>query len=51
MTYEDAIEAVVTAQEAKREIELHGHEFIDFALEHGIKDEYQGSTVLGWLGY
>lgn len=51
MDYEEALDAVISAQEARREIENHELEFFDFALEHGIKPYYQGSEVLHWLGY
>jgi hypothetical protein len=51
MEYLEAIEAVVTIEEAKREIALHGANFDDFAAEYGRNDEYDGADVLGWLGY
>lgn len=53
MTYEDAMEEVVTRAEAKAEIDKHdvpgGWEL--FLAEVGDKTEYEGSEVLNWLGY
>lgn len=52
MTFEDALEAVVTFEEARHEIEdQHGHSMADFTEEFGVCDEYDGADVLGWLGY
>lgn len=61
MNYSDACEAVVTRAEAKAEVRRHhssnveGHTFeaywAEFLLECGDRDEYEGSEVLGWLGY
>ena len=51
MDYEEAIEAIVTKQEARKEIELHYHRFSDFVLDYGNFDTYKGNDVLKWLGY
>jgi hypothetical protein len=51
MSYEEAIEATVTREEAKREIAAHGASWDEFIAECGDKPEYSGSTVLDWLGY
>ena len=51
MDYEEAIEATVTKQEAKKEIELHYLRFSDFVLDHGNFETYKGNDVLKWLGY
>ena len=51
MNYEDAIEYIVTPEEAKKEIELHGLSFKDFTFDYGVKSSYKGSDVLKWLGY
>jgi len=51
MSYDEAIEAVVTKAEAKCEISLHNASFVDFVAEYGDCDEYNGGDVLGWLGY
>ena len=51
MTYEQAIEAVVTRREAIDEIAAHGLDFSDFVEEYGNREEYQGADVLDWLGY
>ena len=51
MTYEEAMKAVVSKQEAKREVERHGLEFNTFIQEVGDRPRYKGSTILNWLGY
>ena len=51
MTYDESMQATVTREEAKSEIEAHGFRFEDFAAECGDRGEYAGSDVLGWLGY
>ncbi len=51
MEYEDAMEAEVTREEARREIANHDCEFSEFLEDCGDKPEYKGSEVLNWLGY
>lgn len=53
MIYEEAIEATVTREEARREIERHDIDgkFDDFLREVGDRTEYSGEEVLAWLGY
>jgi hypothetical protein len=51
MSYEEAMEAEVTKEEARREILRHGHDAEDFFREVGDRATYAGSEVLGWLGY
>jgi hypothetical protein len=65
MYYADAMEATVTRAQARAEIKRHfGSEveaaangmafeayFAEFLAEVGDRDEYEGSDVLGWLGY
>lgn len=52
MTYEEAIEEVVTREEAMREIAKHGGDgWAEFVEDHGDHPSYPGATVLGWLGY
>lgn len=51
MTYEQAIEATVTRDEALAEIAAHGIDFSEFVEEYGDREEYEGADVLGWLGY
>lgn len=53
MTYEDAIEAEVTREEARREIARHQVEgaFEEFLAEVGDRPTYNGAEVLGFLGY
>lgn len=53
MSYEDAIEATVSREEARREIARHdiGGTFEDFLHEVGDRAEYSGEEVLAWLGY
>lgn len=48
---EGAMEATVTAAQAKREIEKHGLDPRDFFREIGRRETYSGADVLGWLGY
>jgi hypothetical protein len=50
-SYEEAVEAEVTADQARREIEKHGLEWQDFLNDVGMKDLYTGQEVLDWLGY
>ena len=53
MTYEEAINATITKEEARREIELHGLSFDDFVEDAGDGEAltYPGQKVLEWLGY
>jgi hypothetical protein len=52
MTYDEAVEATVTREEARREIERHDCEgWQAFLTDEGDHDEYAGADVLGWLGY
>lgn len=52
MNYEDAVEATVTREEARREIDKHDCDGWDaFIADVGDKPEYDGAEVLGWLGY
>lgn len=53
MTY-DQIEIerpIVTAAEARREIERHGAVWTEFIDERGERGEYDALSVLHWLGY
>jgi hypothetical protein len=51
MQFWEALDAIVTKDEAAEEIEKHGHDASDFFKEHGEREEYRGETVLSWLGY
>ena len=51
MTYEEAISSTVTAEEARREVEAHGHEWAELTADLGEHDEYSGAAILAWLGY
>lgn len=51
MSFEEAMDAKVTKEEASHEIVRHDLEPEDFFLEVGDRDLYSGSDVLGWLGY
>lgn len=52
MNYEDAIEAIVTREEARQEIGQHdGDGFAEFLQDVGDRDTYTGRQVLDWLGY
>lgn len=50
-TYEEAREARVTREQARREIEKHGCSWADFLAECGDHPIYRGAVVLDWLGY
>ena len=52
MTYEEAMENnLITALEAKKEIEKHDLNFEDFELEYGEYGAYYSKDVMIWLGY
>jgi len=51
MTYEEAMEAIVSKAAAMAEIRRHDHDPVEFFSEVGERDEYQGSEILEWLGY
>lgn len=51
MTYDEAIEATVSAREAQIEIEAHGLNWTDFLADVGERATYSGKDVLDWLGY
>jgi hypothetical protein len=51
MTLEEAMDAMVTKEEAIIEILLHRQNPREFFAEVGEREEYQGSEVLEWLGY
>lgn len=51
MTFEEAIKSIVSKDEAKREIRRHSASWDEFVAECGDHDEYDGLTVLAWLGY
>lgn len=50
-TYEEASEATVSREQARREIEDHGADWSEYLDEVGDRPEYQGREVLDWLGY
>ena len=51
MSLDDAWDADVTRIEALAEIRKHSACWEDFLAEVGDKEIYEGSEVLGWLGY
>lgn len=51
MDYEEAREAQVSQDEARREVERHSSDWAEFLAEVGDRPEYRGAEVLGWLGY
>lgn len=51
MTYEEAMEAIVSKAAAIAEIRRHHQDPVEFFDDVGERDEYQGSLVLEWLGY
>lgn len=64
MNYDDACDAIVTRDQARREIarhdadtlctacpEPHATAWDAFLCDHGDRETYHGRTVLDWLGY
>lgn len=52
MTYEEAMSnIIISAYEAKKEIEEHQLNFDDFVKEYGEDSEYYSKDVMTWLGY
>lgn len=52
MSYEEALEAAVTREQARIEIAKHDCDgWEEFLKEVGDKSHYTGAEVLGWLGY
>lgn len=51
MNYVEAIEATISAKQARIEIERHGLSYADFVADCGKRDSYKGKTILDWLGY
>lgn len=49
--YQSACEAVVTKAQARREVEKHGLTWVEFVIDVGDRETYQGREVLDWLGY
>jgi hypothetical protein len=50
-SYEEACEVIVTRAMVVREIRRHCLDPLDFFLEVGYQEEYEGWYVLHWLGY
>jgi hypothetical protein len=51
MTFEEAMDAIVTKAEAEAEIRRHSQDPAEFFADIGERAEYDGSEVLEWLGY
>lgn len=51
MSFEEAMLAEVTREEARREVLRHGLNPEDFFRDVGNRSLYLGSDVLTWLGY
>lgn len=52
MNYDEAMEATVSREQARREIAKHDCDGWDvFVRDVGDKPSYTGAEVLGWLGY
>jgi hypothetical protein len=52
MNLDDAMDCEVTRAQAVAEISLHdGADLEEFFSEYGFHATYEGSDVLGWLGY
>lgn len=58
-SYDEATEPgfMVTAAQVRRELRRHdtgeteAEKWAAFTAEYGEREEYEGSAVLGWLGY
>ena len=50
-SYEDAIDAEITREQAFHEIKKHGALWSEFLEMVGDKPMYTGKEVLDWLGY
>jgi hypothetical protein len=51
MSYDEALDVMVTRREALNEVLEHSLEWSDFILDCGDLPEYKGEQVLAWLGY
>ena len=53
MTYDEAIKAMVSREQARLEIAKHDVDggFEAFLIEVGDREQYSGQEVLDWLGY
>lgn len=59
MDYNEAVEATVSKNMARHEVQRHGGNTLesqiafwnDFLREIGDRQEYTGAEVLNWLGY
>jgi hypothetical protein len=51
MTYDEAMQTTVSHAEAQREVESHGLPMSEFVEDNGEHAEYDGDTVMNWLGY
>lgn len=51
MDYDEAMQATVSRNEARKEVCLHSANWGDFLADCGDKSEYRGADVLAWLGY
>jgi hypothetical protein len=51
MTLDEAWDAEVTQAEARAEILKHHCSWQDFVNDVGLRETYEGSEVLSWLGY
>lgn len=51
MTLEEAMDSQISRREVESEIKNHGLSPLDFFADVGVRDYYDGSEVLNWLGY
>ena len=51
MSYDDAVEAEVSREEARREVAKHHGDWNEFVRDVGDRPKYLGKEVLDWLGY
>ena len=52
MDYRDELtDEKVTAATARKTVEQHGLDWIDFMSDCGRREEYPATKVLEWLGY
>lgn len=51
-TYYDSAEGItISPARARKEVEKHGAEWVEFLQDVGEKEYYDAQEVLNWLGY
>lgn len=49
--FDSAEDVTVSADRAQEEVWRHGHSFVEFQAQYGVRDSYPAQVVLTWLGY